>query len=316
MADGVTDSIYDVIIIGGGPAGLNAAIVLGRSRRRVLICDSGKPRNIKAKFMHGYLSRDGIKPLEFLRLGTEELKQYDVEKRQMEISQVVPLEEGFELVNAEGEKLCSKKILLATGITDNIPQLDGIDELYGSSVFHCPYCDGWEVRDKRLAVYARGKAALAMSLSLKTWSNDVILCPDGLSRLTAKDRRTLEDHNIRIFTDKIARLEGRHGLLQRIVFQNDASVDRDVMFFSTGQKQKSNLAEKLGCRFNDKGFIPTNLRQQTNIKGVFAAGDITKDVKFVVVAAAEGARAGVAINIELQEEERLKVQQTPGVNIR
>ncbi|MCU7496503.1 MAG: NAD(P)/FAD-dependent oxidoreductase [Ignavibacteria bacterium] len=298
------DNNYDVIIIGGGPAGLNAAIVLGRSRRRVLICDSGRPRNFKAKFMHGYLTRDGIKPLEFLRLGSEELKRYDIKKCQMEISSVIPHTQGFEVVSSEGERFYSKKILLATGITDNIPQIEGIDEFYGSSVFHCPYCDGWEVRDTRFAVYARGKAALALSLSLKTWSNDVILVSDGFARLSRKDKETLEWHDVRIYTGKIARLEGRGGLLQRIVFVNGSSLERDVMFFSTGQKQKSNIAEMLGCRFNDKGFIPTNKKQQTNIKGIFAAGDITKDVKFVVVAAAEGARAGVAINMELQEEER------------
>ncbi|MGE5351016.1 MAG: NAD(P)/FAD-dependent oxidoreductase [Acidobacteriota bacterium] len=298
---------YDVIIIGGGPAGLSAAIVLGRSRRRVLILDSGKPRNIKAKFMHGYLTRDGIKPLEFLRLGSEELKQYEIDKQQMEVSEVLPLGHGFEVTGSEGDKFYSKKILLATGIKDNIPAIEGIHELYGSSVFHCPYCDGWEVRDKRLAVYARGKAAFALSISLKTWSQDVILCSDGLARLTSEDRKILELHNIKVYTREIARLEGRHGLLQRIVFKNRSSVERDVLFFSTGQKQKSDLAERLGCHFNDKGFIPTNKKQQTNIKGIFAAGDITKDVKFVVVAAAEGARAGVAINVELQEEERLKL---------
>jgi len=301
---------FDVIIIGAGPAGLSAAIILGRSRRRVLVCDSGRPRNLKANFMHGYLTRDGISPLEFLRLGSEETRQYDINKQQMEISQITPLVSppgrGFEVISSKGEIFFSRKVLLATGITDNIPQIEGIEDFYGKSVFHCPYCDGWEVRDKRFAAYARGKGALALSLSLKTWSQDVILCSDGLARLSREDKRTLELHQIRIVTNRIDRLEGRQGLLRKIVFQNGDSVERDVMFFSTGQKQKSNLAERLGCRFNDKGFIPTNKKQQTNIKGVFAAGDITKDVKFVVVAAAEGARAGMAINMELQEEEKRK----------
>ncbi|MGE5400673.1 MAG: NAD(P)/FAD-dependent oxidoreductase [Ignavibacteriales bacterium] len=298
-------NMYDVVIVGGGPAGLNAALILGRSRRNVLICDSGKPRNVKAKHMHGYLTRDGIRPLEFLRLGSEEIKKYGIRKEQMEIVSAIKNQDQFELTNAAGEKFYSRKILLATGITDNIPEIEGLMDLYGTSVFHCPYCDGWEVRDKALAVYARGKTAFALSLSLKTWSNDVILCSDGLPRLTPKDYRILELNGVKIFKESILRLEGRNGFLSKIVFKNGSSVERNALFFSTGQKQRSGLAEQLGCEFNDKGLIISNRKQQTNVKGVFVAGDITKDVKFVVVAAAEGSRAGVAINIELQEEERI-----------
>ncbi|MDP4194616.1 MAG: NAD(P)/FAD-dependent oxidoreductase [Bacteroidota bacterium] len=298
--------MYDVIIIGGGPAGLNAALFLGRCRRKVLVLDSGKPRNFRTKAMHGYLSRDGIKPLEFLNIGAEELKKYDVKKMQTEVNRIDKTETGFEITNNEGEKFYSKKLLIATGIKDNIPEIEGIEEFYGKSVFHCPYCDGWEVKDKSLCVYAKGKAAFALSVSLLNWSEDVILCTDGISRLTALEREELKLLGIKIFSQKIRCLEGTDGQLERIVFVNGESIDRDALFFSAGQRQHSPLAEQLGCKFGYKSFYVTNRKQQTNVKGAYVAGDVTKDVKFVIVAAAEGARAAVAINIELQDEEKEK----------
>lgn len=296
--------MYDVIIVGAGPAGLNAALVLGRSRRSVLLCDNGKPRNRRAISMHGYLTRDGMNPKEFLNIGCGEIARYGVEKRSMEIIYAGRLNNHFEVQNSDGEKYFGRKILLATGVKDNLPEIDGIEDFYGVSVHHCPYCDGWEERDKKIAVYAKGKAAYALSLSLKTWSDNIILCTDGYSRLSSEGKIKLSAAGIPVYYNKIIRLGGSEGRLKTIEFDNGQSVECDSLFFSTGHSQRSPIAEQLGCKFASNHHIITNKKMQTNIPGVFAAGDMVKDMSFVIVAAAEGTKAAVAINMELQEEEK------------
>lgn len=298
--------VYDVIIIGGGPAGLNAALVLGRSRRSVLICDNNDQRNIKSKEMHAFLSRDGINPAEFLDISRQEVMKYDIQRETMKIIEAKKNGEVFEVINERNEKYYSRKILIATGIKDNIPDIPGMDKLYGISIHHCPYCDGWEVRDKSIAVYAKGKAAFALTRSLKTWSNNIILCTDGPTELSLEEKLVLNSLGVRIIRDKIKQLEGENGHLKKIIFSNSKFIECDALFFSTGHRQKSNLAEQLGCKFSRKGHIITNIKQKTGVEGVFAAGDAAKDIQFVVVAAAEGAKAGVVINMELQEEEYKK----------
>ena len=293
----------EVIIIGAGPAGLSAALILGRARRNVLVCDSGKNRNTRSKIMHGYLTRDGINPLKFLQLAREELQQYKVAIDHSEIIRINKLENKFELTDSSGRVLYAKKILLATGLVDNLPELDGINDFYGNNVFHCTYCDGWEVRDKPLAVYGRGKAAMEFALSLKTWSRDIILCTEGPGDLNKSNQEILKKLDVKLINQKIKQLQGAHGLLTEIIFEGGESIQREALFFITSQKQRSLLAEQLGCNSSREGFIITDKKQKTNIKGVFAAGDAIKDMKFVIVAAGEGTKAGVAMNMELQQEE-------------
>ncbi|MCA1650372.1 MAG: NAD(P)/FAD-dependent oxidoreductase, partial [Acidobacteria bacterium] len=173
--------MYDVIIVGAGPAGLSAALMLGRCRRSVLVCDSGRPRNAASEAIHGYLTRDGMMPREFLEIARTELRKYEtVEIRD---SEVVDAECGgdslFHVTLASGERLDARKLLLATGVADHVPPVPGLAELYGKSVHHCPYCDGWEVRDQPLAIYGRGDRGLGLSLELIVWSRDLVLCTDG-----------------------------------------------------------------------------------------------------------------------------------------
>ncbi|HSR16530.1 MAG TPA: NAD(P)/FAD-dependent oxidoreductase, partial [Ignavibacteriaceae bacterium] len=248
----------EVIIIGAGPAGLSAALILGRARRNVLVCDSGKNRNARSKIMHGYLTRDGINPLKFLQLAREELQQYKVAIDHSEIIRINKLENKFELTDSSGRVLYAKKILLATGLVDNLPELDGINDFYGNNVFHCTYCDGWEVRDKPLAVYGRGKAAMEFALSLKTWSRDIILCTEGPGDLNKSNQEILKKLDVKLINQKIKQLQGAHGLLIEIIFEGGESIQRDALFFITSPKQRSPLAEQLGCNFSREGFIITD----------------------------------------------------------
>jgi thioredoxin reductase len=296
---------YDVVIVGAGPAGLSAALILGRCRRSVLICDTGKPRNARSHGLHGYLTRDGIPPKEFLAIGRRELEQYDtVQLRDVGVIHAeCAADNNFAVTLDDGEIVRSRKLLLATGVVDNVPQIEGIKELYGRSVFHCPYCDGWEVRDQPIAIYGRGERGLGLSLELTTWSRDLVLCTDGPSEIADVDRARLERYGIPLREEPVSALRGRDGILERIIFRNGDELPRRALFFTTGQFQRSKLAMDLGCEINTKGTVHTGKYETTHLPGLFVAGDASRAVQWVIVAAAEGAEAAFAINTDLARED-------------
>ena len=295
---------FDVIIVGGGPAGLSAALILGRCRRRVLLCDAGSPRNSRATAMHGFLTRDGIKPAELLRIGREQLSSYrNIELRAIEVLDASRNNNGFVLTLADDSRAFCSKVLLATGVVDELPTIDGLDELYGKSVFHCPYCDGWESQNKAIAVCGRTEGAVGLALELKLWSGDILLCTNGATDLTDKDRQRLSRHTIEVREEKIARLIGEDGRLLQIEFEAGEVARRDCLFFSTRNSQRSNLAARLGCEFTEDGCVRTGAYETTNVKGVYVAGDASRMVQLAIVAASEGAQAAFAINQELLKEE-------------
>ena len=304
----MAESIFDVVIVGAGPAGLSAALVLGRARRRVLVCDAGQPRNASSHGLHCYLTSDGIEPGEFLRLGREDLSPYDtVQLRQAEVTDVGRLMDNaaanFDVTLGNGERLTSRKLLLATGVIDDLPEIEGLSEFYGTSIFHCPYCDGWEMRDEPLAVYGHGENGLGLALELTFWSRNLVLCTDGRAQLSGADVQRLKRQDILLNENKITRLEGSAGALERIVFANGESLTVRGMFFSTGQKQGSDLPQKLGCKFTEQGCVRTYDYEKTDVPGLYVAGDASHFVQFAIVAASEGALAAVAINKELMKED-------------
>lgn len=299
-----TDFLYDTIIVGGGPAGLSAALLLGRCRRKVLLCNAGKSRNARTLATYGFLTRDGIKPAELISIAREQLSRYEtVELLDFEVTSAKCVENRFEVSLAGGKRFVSRTLLLATGVADNIPEIEGLDALYGSSVHHCPYCDAYEVRDQPVAVYGRGEKGKGLALELTAWSADLVLCTDGTPELGAEDLERLKRNGIAVREEPIARLEGTDGILERIVFTNGETLARRAMFFSTGHRQRSRLAERLGCKFTDKGAVETGEYEATGIRGLYAAGDASRHVQSVVVAAAEGAEAAFAINTALLKED-------------
>jgi thioredoxin reductase len=295
---------YDCVIVGAGPAGLSAALMLGRCRRQVLICDTGEQRNARSAGIHNYLTRDGTRPADFLQLARDEVAQYStVEFRQAEVLDAARSPDGFRLVCDDARQLTSRKLLLATGVVDELPKIEGLDALYGTSVHHCPYCDGWEWRDRPLAIYGSGEEGSALALGLTVWSSDLVLCTDGPSRLSPAELEKLERFRIVVREDRILRLEGSEGRLHRIIFGRGAHLDRAALFLCASQHQRSGLARKLGCRFTNKGAVDTGTCEATDVPGLYVAGDASKEAQFVIVAAAEGAEAGMAINKALLKDE-------------
>jgi thioredoxin reductase len=212
--------MYDVVVVGAGPAGLSAALLLGRCRRNVIVCDTGRPRNRVSRALHGFLSRDGTPPAELLQISREQLTQYDtVELRNVEVVDAQQIEDCFSVSLADGEVLSSRMLLLATGVVDCLPAISGIETFFGKSVFACPYCDAWELRDQPLAVYGRGEKGSGLALMLTLWSRDLILCTDGPSELSKENQDRLVARRIPIREKHIARLEGNNGVLEQMPFR-------------------------------------------------------------------------------------------------
>jgi thioredoxin reductase len=297
--------VFDVIVVGGGPAGLSAALMLGRCRRRVLVCDRGEPRNRRSAALHGFLTRDGIAPAALNDLGRAELATYGVSFRCVGVTGAQREGDFFRVSLAGGGVEQTRYLLLATGVVDDSPAISGFDACYGRSIFHCPYCDGWEWRDRRLAAFGRGRDVTGLALGLKTWSADVIVYTHG-SLLERRLRERLARNGVAVCTDPIATLDHDDGRLERVTLASGESQPRDALFFSTGQHPQSPLAVSLGCTLTRRGVVKTGTLCDTNVERVFVAGDASRDAQFAVVAAAEGVKAALAINRALQAEELLR----------
>lgn len=296
--------MFDVMIVGAGPAGLSAALILGRCRHNVLVCDTGKPRNAAAHALHGFLTRDGTEPGELLRIGREQLRRYEtVEMRDIAVVDAVRQDDSFELALEDGSHVTTRKLLLAGGVIDELPPIAGFAEFYGRGVHHCPYCDGWEVRDSPLAVYGPAMYGERLALELTAWSNDIVLCTNGPADLNDEALLRLTRNGIAVRDERIARLEGQDGELARIVFMNGDVLPRRAMVFYSEERQHTDLPAKLGCDFTKRGVVRTGEYEETTVPGLFVAGDASRRVQLIIVAAAEGAEAAFAINSALLKED-------------
>ena len=299
---------YDVVIVGGGAAGLSAALLLGRCRRSVLLVDEGNPRNAPSYGVHCLLGHEGLPPRDLLARGRSELERYaTVTIRAGRVARIVPEGDGFAIAGADGFTATARKILLATGLQDDVPQIEGIERFYGLSVHHCPYCDGFEHGDKPIAVYGAGDKGAGLALMMKQWSRDVVLLTDGLDAVTPAMQERLDRHGIAVRDEKIVKLDGSaDGALQAIQLEGGETLARSALFFTTGCKQQSDLWASLGCVRDKKGgIVTTEVTEESSVPGVYVAGDASRDVLLVAVAIAEGAKAGAAINRALLKDDGL-----------
>jgi thioredoxin reductase len=294
----ISNNMLDCIIVGGGPAGLSAALILGRCRRRVLVCDSGNPRNARATAIHGFLTRDGTPPQEFREIARSQLAAYaNVELIDAAAEKAECKSDGhFRVKLATGREIVGRTLILATGVVDELPDVRGLKELYGKSVFHCPYCDGWEWRDRRLAVYGRGESGMGLAAKLSLWSRDLVLCTDGPHELTDPQVTALAKIEVRLITTTIDRLESESEQLRAVHFADGTRLARDAIFIVTHQVQASALPAQLGCEDYTRRTVPTAEHQKTEVKGLWVVGDASRDVQMVIIAAAEGADAAFSIN--------------------
>lgn len=298
------EHIYEVLIVGAGPAGLSGAMWLGRCARNVLLCGAGQPRNANSRGLHGFLTRDGSLPGDLIKSARAELKTYpSVEVRDIAVINAERRGDNFKAKLIDGTFILARKLLITTGVIDTMPSISNVETFYGQSVFHCPYCDGWEYRGQPVAVYAQGNAALELSRKMTRWTRDIVICSNGPSGISDVERIGLTPLGISIREDKIAKLEGPDGMMEYIVFENGERLPRNAIFFSTKKYQHSELAAQLGCEFSEKGCVQTGKFESTCQRGVYVAGDASGSMQLAIVAASEGAMAAIALNEELLKEE-------------
>ncbi|MEA2340404.1 MAG: hypothetical protein QOG11_481 [Solirubrobacteraceae bacterium] len=296
------DASWDCIIVGAGPAGLNAALVLGRARRRVLVLDGGEPRNHATHEMHGVLGHDGLDPAELRARGRAELARYGVEVTTVEVHGA-DVADGAVRVTYAGHAELTRTVLLATGMMDDVPDIPGFADVWGTSAHTCPYCDGFEHRDERLAVLASGARGEHLAVVLRQWSDDVVLLTDGPHELAADQLLRVQAIGVPIVETPIAGLDGDNGQLRHVRLEDGRTLDRDALFFYVGWRLRNELARTLGCELRDDDSVVADADQATTVDRVYAAGNCSEPRALVPAAAGAGATAAVAINARLSFED-------------
>ncbi|OEH94439.1 NAD(P)/FAD-dependent oxidoreductase [Bacillus solimangrovi] len=293
---------YDCVIIGGGPAGLNAALVLGRARRKVALFDANQPRNAVTHASHGYLTQDGVTPAEFRRIAYEEVLNYPtVEHYNDVVTEVKKIEKSFLITTDQGQ-FQSRKVLVATGLKEVLPDINGIKEHYGKSIYSCPYCDGWELRDRPLIVVSDQPRVYHLAKLLYNWSHDLIVCTNGKSILNEEEKQKIIAKNIIVTEQVVERFHGNDGHLAEVQFTDGTWLKRTGSFITPKWFPQLDFLNNIDYEKNDNDAIQTDVMGKSSIPGLFAAGEATTGTSTqLIIAAASGSIVAASINLELTE---------------
>ncbi|WP_405112954.1 NAD(P)/FAD-dependent oxidoreductase [Paenibacillus sp. FSL K6-1217] len=293
----------DVVIIGGGPAGLNAGLMLGRARKRTIVIDEARPRNAVTREAHGFLTRDGIAPFELRRIAIEQLGVYPSVSHMEDTVVSITGEDGaFQLETASGLKMTAKKLLFAAGMKDRKLDIPGLTEVYGTSAFVCPYCDGWELRDQPLVVISRGAALMHLAPLLYGWTKQFTVCTNGPDELSDAEREELRAHDIPLFDTPIREISSSKGMVNHVKLMDGTEIPCTGIFFKPELLPGSDLPQSLGCRISEMGILEVGEFGQTSVPGIYAAGDAATMMHQSIAAAASGALTAAAMNGELNRE--------------
>jgi len=298
----LSQKMYDCIIIGGGPAGLTCAIYLARFKRSVLLIENGKYRNYASHGIHGFLGYDGVKPSELLKKGKSEAIKYKVNFEKDTVKKVQQKKAHFEVLTG-GKKFESKKVVLAYGVTDNLPEIKNFKKYYGINIHHCPVCDGCEVTGKRVGVIGLIDKVFEMTIELKQWTDKIIVFtnghPEGLDKYKIAK---LAKFNIKVTNEKVSHLNGKENL-ESIVLTNGEQIMIEELFFSSNAQNSCSIADDLKCSLTKKhNKLAVNKNCESSIKGIFAIGDLVAGPQLVVTACSGGTIAALEINKQLLKE--------------
>lgn len=292
----------DVAIVGGGAAGLNAALVLGRSRRRVVVYDEGKPRNTGVPHAYGFLGHDGISGAELLRRGRAEIAAYGVDVVEARVDDIVPEGEGFSVVTAHGGRR-ARIVVLATGLRDHLPAIPGLREIWGIDAAECPYCHGWEVRDRAIGVVGTTDKLPRVAALLTQWSRDVMVISADAAGFDAAARARLDAVGVQIVPQAVERFALTDaGRLRGVVTDDGREIPREAIFVAMPTRSASDLAARL-CDVDAGGFALVDPEGRTSRPGVWAVGNATDRIAKLVHSAAAGSRAAASINVTLFEQD-------------
>lgn len=295
-----TNSDFEVIIIGGNYAGLSAALALGRAMRKTLVIDSGQPCNRQTPHSHNFLTQDGNKPSEIARLAREQVVAYPtVSFKNSTATEGQKTDEGILITTREGERFVCRKLLVASGVVDQMPAIRGFADCWGVSVLHCPYCHGYEFKGMPTGILANGDTAMEMSQLIRHWTPSLNVFTNGSSTLDAAQIAEIKGHGISIIEDRVVAVEHLNGQMSGLSLENGAFVPLNAIYTRLPFHQHCQIPAQLGCEHTKTGHIQVDMFQKTGISGVFAAGDATSPFRSISHAVSAGSIAGAVINREL-----------------